>query len=176
MPKKSIRQEIIDQIHETFVSKCQINITLARISVSKQKNVSKRTRKHLSQTCRQLLQIETLRYPIPRVPVPKSVSWMLTVLPELDDFRFKQHMRVTRVEFARLLSIIQDDPIFNTDSQAPVERQLQVVLWRFGHSGTGASIYNVSKDYGLGDGGTAQNFTFISIFRKLYDVQNSIFC
>ena len=193
MPKVSNKQYLISQSYKLFLQKGAKNLMEGLTSSEKHKTLVNGNRKDLIHTVGTLIELNGVRYTILRNPVPKSIAWMTKVLPELDDFRFRQHLRVTSnfkgraKEFQSLLQVIEGDPVFLTNGQqAAIEKQLQVTLWRFGHSGTGASMYNVSKDWGLGDGGTADIFTsrvirvtdtFLGVFRlstdltSIYEIQ-----
>jgi hypothetical protein len=84
---------------------------------------------------------------------------MLTIS---DDERFRQEIRLSRDKFTELLGLIQHDPLFHTEKelqQFPVHVQLAMSLYRFGHSGTGASIYAVARQFSMGDGSTVCRVT-----------------
>lgn len=51
--------------------------------------------------------VTTYRYLEERKPVPKSVHWLETVLPNLDDRRFRGFIRMDKQTFADLLPIIE---------------------------------------------------------------------
>jgi hypothetical protein len=105
----------------------------------------------------QLLVVQAMRTTVPRVMVPKSCQWYSTILPSLDDYRFKVHMRVSRHDFGRILAMIESDPVFhgpNSWKQFPVEKQLAISLFKFGFDGTGSSLVNTAALFGIGDGGS----------------------
>lgn len=95
--------------------------------------------------------------------VPKSKQFIEQVVPLYDDERFKILFRVSRQTFYTILDLIKDDPVFQSHRrgrpQYPIHLQLQVVLYRLGSSGEAASIAKIAFLFGLGDGGTIQNFT-----------------
>jgi hypothetical protein len=57
--------------------------------------------------------------------------------------------------------LIKNDSVFDskTKGQTPVEIQLAVTLYRFGHTGSGASYGNVAAKFGIGDGGSILDMT-----------------
>jgi len=98
---------------------------------------------------------ESVRYINRKSSVPKSRQYMESVLPELDDDKFKSEMRVSRDAFRFILNQIQDRQVFMNRSfnkQLPVQDQLSVALYRFGRYGNGASVRDVSAHFGLGEG------------------------
>lgn len=105
--------------------------------------------------------------------VPKSMHWSLDILTQLDDNRFLQMMRVTRIEFHRLVSVIREDDEFNNSPsclQFPVEYQVAIVLYRLGSSGEGASIRKIATFFGIGDGGTIDKITR-RVFKAFLNLQ-----
>jgi len=65
-------------------------------------------------------------------------------------------MRMSRVHFSSLLTHIESHEVFHhiTRKQFPPIVQLAVTLFRFGVYGNAASIQNVSKEFGISDGGS----------------------
>jgi len=97
------------------------------------------------------------RYLKVRQPVPKSDHWYTTILPEYDEIRFKQFERVGRIDFCRILRMIEDNEVFTSGrgrKQFPVDMQLAITLHKFGNNGTGNGLANVAAKFGIGDGGT----------------------
>ena len=65
---------------------------------------------------------------------------MLHVMPEVLDI---------------LLVLIRDHPVFHNNSnntQAPVQTQLVVTLFRLGRYGNGASVMDIARQAGIGEG------------------------
>lgn len=94
--------------------------------------------------------------------VPKSMKWSQDILTQLDDNRFLQMLRVSRIEFNSLVEMISEDPEFNKPhscEQFPVEYQLAIVLYRIGSSGEGASVRKMTAFFGVGDVGTIDKIT-----------------
>src|ERR1700722_8674688 len=68
---------------------------------------------------------------------------------------FRQELRVSPATFDRLVAKIVLDPVFTNNSQnaqIPVEEQLAIVLFRFGHDGNAASLQKVANWAGVGKG------------------------
>jgi hypothetical protein len=51
--------------------------------------------------------LETTRYLQPRTPIPKSIHWFETVLPVLDDNRFRTQLRMGKQAFCDLLVLLK---------------------------------------------------------------------
>ncbi|XP_049306164.1 uncharacterized protein LOC125776685 [Bactrocera dorsalis] len=89
--------------------------------------------------------------------IPKSITWRLDVLSELDDTRLKQMLRVDRFQFTHLVGLIKTDEVFNrlhSCKQFSIELQVAVVLYRLGAYGENASIRKIASIFGIGDGST----------------------
>lgn len=92
--------------------------------------------------------------------IPKSFEWYELVLPNLDDERYRQMLRVNREDFNKLVSLIENDDIFlSTKLQFSVQKQLAIVLYRLGCYGEGASIKKLASLFGIGDGATIDRIT-----------------
>ncbi|ODO09749.1 hypothetical protein I350_01966 [Cryptococcus amylolentus CBS 6273] len=66
-----------------------------------------------------------------------------------------EFFRVDRTQFLYLVDLIKGDPVFVSNgprAQAPVEYQLAVALWRFGHSGTACGYRKIAINFGLSEG------------------------
>lgn len=102
-----------------------------------------------------------IRYSVPfRLhSVPKSKYFLDNILPLQDEKRFKQMVRVSRLNFIYIYDLIKDHEVFNGSRscrQLPVSKQLMIVLYRLGCSGEGGSITKIANLFGIGDGGTLQ--------------------
>lgn len=103
----------------------------------------------------------SFRYSVPFIigSIPKSQRFLLEIVPQLDDERFKVLFRMSRPTFFKLLHMIENDECFQYKGrgkkQAPLIIQLQVVLYRLGCS---TSLPRLAFLFGIGDGGTAINF------------------
>ncbi|XP_036334884.1 protein ANTAGONIST OF LIKE HETEROCHROMATIN PROTEIN 1-like isoform X1 [Rhagoletis pomonella] len=94
--------------------------------------------------------------------VPKSLEWRTTILPQLDEYRFQQMLRVTRDQFTFILSLIRNNIEFNKSHsvrQYSVDHQLAIVLFRLGSSGENAAIRKIASVFGVGDGETIYKIT-----------------
>lgn len=68
---------------------------------------------------------------------------------------FYSYMRVKPSCFDAILSHIHDDPVFHNDSQNeqhPIQEQLAIALYRFGHYGNAANTLKVALWAGVGYG------------------------
>ncbi|XP_024214098.2 uncharacterized protein [Halyomorpha halys] len=121
-----------------------------------------------------ILIIQALKYAVPflRGSVLKSSDWRSSVLPNVDEDRFKSLLRVNYFQFETVLQEIQDNPVFNSKhsaKQMSVELQLAIVLYRLGCSGEEASIPKIASLFGCGDDETINMVTkrvFIAILDK----------
>jgi hypothetical protein len=78
-----------------------------------------------------------------------------------DPKRFRHNLRVSASTFDSLLEMIETHPIFLNDaniSQSPVNKQLAVAMFRFGHNGNAASVEAVAQWAGV-SAGTVVNCT-----------------
>lgn len=106
-----------------------------------------------------LISIHRHRYLNERRDIPKSTETLHLLLNiwklERPEF-FRSYLRVTPATFDVLLTAIEDDDIFQNNSelaeQFPVAWQLAVALYRFGHFGNGVSVRKVGLTFGLGFG------------------------
>ena len=98
------------------------------------------------------------RYEMPRAGIPRGPSRMHHVLFILKSARpdqFHEELRVTPLTFDALVGKLQNDIVFQNNSskpQMPVEEQLAVALYRFGHDGNAASVQGVANWAGVGKG------------------------
>ncbi|KAJ7663508.1 hypothetical protein B0H17DRAFT_872077, partial [Mycena rosella] len=86
---------------------------------------------------------------------PSYLHHVLTALKLGRADHFRQALRVTPRTFDALVAALEDDPIFFNNSnhpQLPVDQQLAVALYRFGHDGNAASFQSVANWAGLGKG------------------------
>jgi hypothetical protein len=68
---------------------------------------------------------------------------------------FCTYARISPACFDHLLAAISDDAIFQNEcsnEQAPVDQQLAIALYRFGHFGNAASTKKVALHFGVGYG------------------------
>ncbi|KAJ3713436.1 hypothetical protein C8R42DRAFT_593310 [Lentinula raphanica] len=85
---------------------------------------------------------------------PGHLRHTLDVWKEHQPDQFRENLRVTPETFDELVNDIQDDTVFSNNSpneQAPVADQLAIALYRFGHSGNGANMQQVTNWAGKKD-------------------------
>jgi hypothetical protein len=98
------------------------------------------------------------RYEMLRDTFPRGLAFLRHVLGEMKNTRpdlFRQELRVSPLTFDRLAQRLADDPVFangSNNAQMPVEDQLAIVLFRFGHSGNAAGLQKVANWAGVGKG------------------------
>lgn len=98
------------------------------------------------------------RYEIPRDGLPWGPSYLHHVLMRLKTERadhFREALRINPTTFDALVAAIEDDPIFINHSQnpqMPVEEQLAITLYRFGHDGNASGLQSVANWAGVGKG------------------------
>ena len=108
----------------------------------------------------ELKQMYSCHYKTPRKRLPKQQEpFMKHLLVRLKDIRpdhFRNKLRVSPLTFDRLVEVIKDDPVFvshlEISRQAPVQEQLAVALYRFGHNGNAASLQAIANWAGIGKG------------------------
>jgi hypothetical protein len=98
------------------------------------------------------------RYLVDREEIPKSGEFLRLLLHVYKHSRpafFRSYLRIDPDCFDALVATISDDPVFHNDSnnaQMPVEEQLAIALYRFGHYGNAASTLKVALQFGVGYG------------------------
>ncbi|KAF8174852.1 hypothetical protein K438DRAFT_111572 [Mycena galopus ATCC 62051] len=98
------------------------------------------------------------RYEMPRDTFPRGPAFLRHVLGTMKTARpdlFRQELRISPATFDRLVGRLADDPIFangSNNAQMPVEEQLAIVLFRFGHSRNAAGLQKVANWAGVGKG------------------------
>ena len=103
-----------------------------------------------------------------------SQLYLVLVLYKEDDHkRFRQNLRVNPETFDELITRIEDDPIFVSDgpqNQMPLNEQLAIALFRFGHHGNAASVESIAQWAGT-SAGMVVNATrrVITAFLTLHD-------
>ncbi len=113
-----------------------------------------------------------------RGQVPKNLSWFDETLQQLDEKRFKEHLRCTRKQFNVVLGLIEAHPVFhgqNSDKQFSAGFQLALVLFRLGCNGQGASISKIASLFGVGDGGTIEKVTR-RVFQSILSLKDKVIC
>jgi hypothetical protein len=98
------------------------------------------------------------RYEAPRDQHPQGPSLMQFTLDQYKTFRpdlFRQDLRVSPDTFDKIVEKIAGHPVFSNNSNAPqfpVEEQLAITLFCFGHYGNAASLERVRKWAGTSKG------------------------
>lgn len=90
-----------------------------------------------------------------RLRGPGYLRHVLDVLKVEQDDRFREELRVTPATFDAIVEKLEADPIFSNDSntaQMPVEEQVAITLYRFGHDGNAAGLQKVANWAGVGKG------------------------
>lgn len=91
------------------------------------------------------------RFPRPAADLPHVLTVYKTQRPD----HFRKALRVTPNTFDEILNKIWGDPVFSNNSQneqMPVEHQLAIALYRFGHFGNAAGLDDISKWAGYATG------------------------
>jgi hypothetical protein len=111
------------------------------------------------------IQLHSTRYLNGWVRIPKSGVQLYLMLHEYKLHHpqiFRSYLQVSPATFDATVDKLRDDAAFQNDSenqQLPVEHQLAVTLYRFGHYGNAASVQKVGLWAGLGYG-TVDLFTW----------------
>jgi hypothetical protein len=98
------------------------------------------------------------RYQMPRNQLPRGsecLTYTLTTLKQYRADKFREEVRVTPYTFDRIVSEIQDNPVFCNNlnnAQLAVETQLAVFLWRLGRNGNGATLQSAANWAGVSKG------------------------
>ncbi|KAG6897142.1 hypothetical protein C0992_003800 [Termitomyces sp. T32_za158] len=125
-----------------------------------------------------ILAIEESRYLNSQLPVPKAgnlhLAWEFAQELSHHDC-FISMLCVSPLVFNTILTLIEDHPIFQNDSnhsQASVEDQLAVTLFWMGRYGNGASVEDIAWIAGISEGSvlnyTEQCFTAIEALHGLF--------
>lgn len=86
---------------------------------------------------------------------PPLMQHILHVYRETDSKSFRQELCITPTAFTKLVTRLQDDPVFSNNAQneqMPIEHQLAMTLYRFGHFGNAASLEKIGRWSGYGKG------------------------
>jgi hypothetical protein len=108
-------------------------------------------------------------------PVPKCSQLYLVLVEfkEGDSLRFRRNLRVSPDTFDELVQRIADHHVFHNQSncqQFPVEIQLAITLFRFGHDGNSTSVEAVAQWAGVSVGTVVKTTRRVIIaFLSLHD-------
>ncbi|CAK5267593.1 unnamed protein product, partial [Mycena citricolor] len=104
-------------------------------------------------------QLESVRTLKPRTKVPKrsQLSLVLVLYRKDDPVRFRRNLRVAPNTFDGIVRQIENNPVFGGEEetgkrQLPVDRQLAIALFRFGHYGNSASVESIAQWAGVSAG------------------------
>jgi len=106
----------------------------------------------------QLVGMYESRYEVPRDGLPRGPSYLHHVLVALKNARddhFRQELRINPTTFDAIVTAKEDDAIFmnnSNNSQMPVEEQLAITLYRFGHDGNSSGLQSVANWAAVGKG------------------------
>lgn len=92
-------------------------------------------------------------------PVPHVPQLELVLIDyrrhETSEKRFRRNLRCSPTTFDAIVARIQDHAVFQNNSnmpQLPVEHQLAIALWRFGHAGNSSSVEDIAQWAGVSAG------------------------
>ena len=117
-------------------------------------------------TCMEMYKaIRDARYLNTHTSIPKSgslfLAWEYAKDPRHHDL-FVQMLRIPPHAFEVLHELIKNHPVFQNNSnvpQSPVDYQLAVTLYRMGRFGNAASLADISRTAGCGEG-SVEHFTY----------------
>ena len=90
----------------------------------------------------------------PRLPVPKS-NWANCILPQYSEDRWRTVTRMDPQSFEHILDLIRNSPIFynrSTSSQAPIDQQLKLALYKLANDGSASGFRHSSNQWGVSEG------------------------
>ncbi|KAJ3871440.1 hypothetical protein F5051DRAFT_340885 [Lentinula edodes] len=96
-----------------------------------------------------------------RVHKLSQLFLVLELYKKDDPKRFRRNIRVSPSTFDELLARICDHPVFMSQGSAhqiPIQHQLAIAMFRFGHFGNGASVESIAQWAGM-SAGTVVNAT-----------------
>ena len=115
---------------------------------------------------------ENTRYVTPRSYVAKSIDWSTRILPNYNELRSRNTIRMDWDSFRLLVAILELSPHFSNNSacpQTPVATQALVAVNRLGKYGNAASHIDVAASFAISEG-SAFNFTR-RVVDALYDLR-----
>ena len=173
MPRKTERQQTADALHLAFLAQIiaeteasfdQDNTLLDREldmdddSLDDLLDSDDDTSPLSNDLLEALTSIYANRYNEERRIIPKSqvqLHLLLTEWKESQPSVFRSYLRMTPKCFDKLVETLTPHPAFRNESnnpQMPVEQQLAIALYRFGHYGNAASTMKVALWAGVGYG------------------------
>lgn len=162
MPRVTERQENVNALLDAFILHLVAQMEADAFCVDPDSDNSSDTDVDDDPITDALLKsIEALyneRYTVPRCDIPKTHENLQLLLDEhrkhFPDI-FHSYTRITPECFDNLVDSIKNHPVFHNNSnnqQMPVEEQVAIALYWFGHYGNAASTMKVSLWAGVGYG------------------------
>ncbi|KII82824.1 hypothetical protein PLICRDRAFT_112152 [Plicaturopsis crispa FD-325 SS-3] len=171
MPRTSERSETADYLEQAFLVGLIAEAESDMLSLLADPNEpdadleNELLRSNMSQNAlHALADLYSEHYLEERRDIPKSGELLSLLLGQWKDHFpdiFRSYVRMDPSCFDDLVSALRDDPVFHNDSnnsQAPIEEQIAIALYRFGHFGNAASTMKVALAFGKGYG-TVRLFT-----------------
>ena len=175
MPRTSERQQLIEQLVEAYItqlivsddgsdsdvemdSSSSASSTGSSGSSDGSSNSSSASDNITSAIISTLAEISHHHYQVERRSIPKTnVNVQLLLNQYKANFPdiFRSYLRISPTCFDDLVLAISDHPIFHNNSnnsQMPVDIQLAITLYRFGHYGNAAGTHEVALWAGVGYG------------------------
>ena len=99
-------------------------------------------------------EVETMyaqRYEMSRRTLPRGPAYLHHVLGTLKNDcsdHFREALRISPGTFDKIIDLIMHDPVFSNNSnhpQIPIEMQLAIALYQFGHDGNSTSLQSVAN-------------------------------
>lgn len=164
MPRASEREELIESVAiahalgALFESKEMVDAEMESSGSSKSSSSSDSASDDEPVYFHILRELASARYLHKRKPIEKTsdnIRLLFDVYKEHKPVIFKAYMRVSPACFDALLAAVQDHEAFRGESnhkQLPVQTQLAIALYRFGHYGNAASVTKVALWAGVSYG------------------------
>ncbi|KAI9328142.1 hypothetical protein BDR26DRAFT_808528, partial [Obelidium mucronatum] len=144
MPRKSERQQLLSRLLLTLKHTTVLEVLINHCNPLKEFQYD---------VLLMLYAIQSSRYLWVRTPIPKQLGYRY-LLRQLPAKEVRQALRMDIESFGKLVELIEDDPIFQNQSQNPqteVWIQLATALERIGSNGSGG-VLNLSVVLGIGAG------------------------
>ncbi|KAH9952251.1 hypothetical protein BGW80DRAFT_1440900 [Lactifluus volemus] len=176
MPNKSHRTMAADALHQAFLVNLIAETEAQLYEEGSESEHSSRASSHSSANLsfsfssdeslpttsdailETLGQLYSKRYLNPRQDINKDGQQLHLLLHNYKFNRpdiFRSYLRIGPGCFDDLVNVLKDDPVFHNNSnnpQMPIDEQLAITLFRFGHYGNAASILKVALWAGVGYG------------------------
>ncbi|KAG1713198.1 hypothetical protein DVH05_000918 [Phytophthora capsici] len=150
MPKTSERQRFLRELHDV--------LAIAILEEDDEEDLEELSLEQfldsdLDDTAELLLLVHSNRYLTDRVRLPKTTEFLQDSFREsIFGTTFRSMARMDKASFFRVVTLIQDNPVFLNRSTCPQAPAWIVTLDRFGNNGTGASLNRSRRLWGLGKG------------------------